>query len=66
MAKLGRPKKYEGTETRITIRVDEKRRKRIEYYAGRDQSSMTAICETALEHYLNRRDGDLKRMGTRK
>jgi len=27
---------------------------------------MTAICETALEHYLNRRDGDLKRMGTRK
>jgi len=65
MAKLGRPRKYEGNETRVTIRLDEDERRRVKYYAGVDDSSMTEIVNVALRHYLNRRDA-LNRRGAAK
>jgi len=63
-AKLGRPRKYEGTETRVTIRLSEDQRKKVRHYAAIDDTSMTEIVNTALTHYINRRDGYLK-MGKR-
>ena len=66
MAKVGRPKKYTGTETRITIRVDEARRKRLRQVAVDDDVTMADVVNTALTQYLNRRDGYRKQGEARK
>ena len=60
MAKLGRPRKYKGTETRITIRVDEETRKDLRRIAGADDSNMTEAVNTAVRHYINRRKAFMK------
>lgn len=54
MAKLGRPRKYEGTETRITIRVDEETRKDMRHIAAVEDSNMTEIANKSVRHYINR------------
>ena len=60
MAKLGRPRKYEGTETRITIRVDEETRKDMRHIAALDDSNMTEIANKAVRQYINRRKAFMK------
>ena len=67
MAKLGRPKKYTGTESRVTVRLDEKRRKEVEAAAADRGTSMTDVVDVALTQFLNRRRGYAKQSsGARK
>lgn len=61
MTKLGRPRKYDGSETKITVRVNEEQRKRLRHYAAIDDTSMTEIVHKALQQYINRRKAYFKR-----
>ena len=60
--RLGRPPKYDETmDRRVTIRCDAKKHKEIRRAADDEGITMTGLVEKAVEQYLNRREGYLKR-----
>lgn len=60
--RIGRPPKYDHTmHHRVTIRCNKKKHREIRAAADDEGITMTGLVEKAVEQYLNRKQGYLKR-----